>query len=248
MSALRTDDARYDRPRPHARDPKSYLRAVTDLAQFAHRRPDQLSDRDVQRYMVHLLEERHLAWSTCNTIVHGLQFFIVTLGHPKTTFHIPVCATTVQAARDSQPGRGRAAAWRPPLLAARTLLQTTYSAGLRVSEVLRLKLTDIDSQRMCLRIEQGKRRKDRYVPLSARLLPDLRTYWRVYRPMVWLFPNHTGTQPFLPGDSPSHFPRGESARELLTRGASIACGTPAHPHLLEAGTDLHTIQRLLPGQ
>ena len=71
---------------------KSYLHAVTDLAHFAHRRPDQLSDRDVQRYMVHLLEERHLAWSTCNTIVYGLRFFYhVTLGHPKTTFHIP-CA------------------------------------------------------------------------------------------------------------------------------------------------------------
>jgi site-specific recombinase XerD len=77
-------------------------------------------------------------------------------------------------------------------------LQTTYSAGLRVSEVLHLKVTDIDSQRMCLRIEQGKRRKDRYVPLSARLLPDLRTYWQTYRPWTWLFPNHTSTQPLSP--------------------------------------------------
>ena len=78
---------------------KSYLRAVTDLAQFAHRRPDQLSDRDVQRYMVHLLEERHLAWSTCNTIVHGLRFSSITLAPPsQDDLSYSLCATTVQAA------------------------------------------------------------------------------------------------------------------------------------------------------
>ena len=89
---------------------KAYLRAVTALAQFAHRRPDQLSDRDVQRYLVYLLEERHLAWSTCNTIVHGLRFFYhVTLGHPKTTFHIPCAKQPSKLPVDSQPGRGHTA-------------------------------------------------------------------------------------------------------------------------------------------
>jgi integrase/recombinase XerD len=148
---------------------KAYLRAVTELAQFAHRRPDQLSDRDVQRYLVYVLEERHLAWSTCHTIVHGLRFCShVTLGHPKTTFPIP-CATQpsklpVILSR-AEVAQLLAAA---PTVRDRTFLQTISSAGLRVSEALHLTLTDIDSQRLCLRIEQGKRRKDRSVPHSAR--------------------------------------------------------------------------------
>ena len=178
---------------------KSYLRAVTGLAQFTDRRPDQLSDRDVQRYLVHLIEDRHLAWSTCNTIVHGLRFFYhVTLRRSATTFHIPCARQPTKLPVILRPTEVAQLFAAAPTLRHRTLLQTTYSAGLRVSEVLHLKVTDIDSQRMCLRIEQGKRRKDRYVPLSARLLPDLCTYWQTYRPWTWLFPNHTGTQPLSP--------------------------------------------------
>jgi len=141
---------------------KSSLHAVTDLVQFAHRRPDQLSDRDVQRYVVHRIEDRHLAWGTWNTIVHGLRFFYpVTLGRPKTTCHMP-CAkqpsTLPVILSLTEVAQLCAAA---ATLRHRTLLKTTYSAGLRVSEVLPLKLTDMDSQRMCLRIEHGTRQKDR---------------------------------------------------------------------------------------
>ena len=174
----------------------SYLRAVRELARFYRRSPDQLSDREVQAYLLHLIEDRHLTWATCNTIVHGLRFFShVTLQRPRTTFHIP-CA--------KQPSKLPvilSLAEVTQLLAAaptfyhQMLLKTTYSAGLRVSEVLHLQVTDIDSQRMCLRIEQGKRHKDRYVPLSTRLLPALRRYWQTYRPATWLFPNRAGTQP-----------------------------------------------------
>jgi integrase/recombinase XerD len=141
---------------------KSYLRAVTGLAQFTDRRPDQLSDRDVQRYLVHLIEDRHLAWGTCNTIVHGLRFFYhVTLRRSATTFHIPCARQPTKLPVILSPAEVAQLFAAAPTLRHRTLLQTTYSAGLRVSEVLHLKVTDIDSQRMCLRIEQGKRRKDR---------------------------------------------------------------------------------------
>ena len=93
MSALRTQMTHDMLVRGLAEQTqKSYLRAVTGLVQFTKRRPDRLSDRDVQRYLVYLIEDRHLAWGTCNTIVHGLRFFYhVTLGRPTTTFHIP-CA------------------------------------------------------------------------------------------------------------------------------------------------------------
>jgi len=132
-------------------------------------------------------------------MVHRLRFFShVTLGRPTTTFHIP-CANQPSKLpgilSQAEVAQLFAAA---PTLRHRTLLQTTYSAGLRVSEVLHLKVTDIESPRMGLRIEQGTRRKDRYVPLSARFLPALRTYWRTSRPVTWLFPNHTGAQPISP--------------------------------------------------
>jgi integrase len=77
----------------------------------------------------------------------------------------------------------------------RALLMTTYAAGLRVGEVVRLRLTDIESDRLLIRVNQGKGRKDRYTLLSARLLAELRTYWHLYRPAPWLFTGQDRTQP-----------------------------------------------------
>lgn len=172
---------------------KASRRAVTDLPQCAHRRPDQLSDRDVQGSLVHGLEERHLAWSPCNTMVHGLRFCShVTLGQPTTTCPMP-CAQP-PSKRPVRLSRAEVA----PLLAAaptvrdRTCLPTISSAGLRVREALHLTLTASASQRLGLRMAQGTGRTDRSVPLSARFLPDLRTSWRTSRPAVWLGANHAG--------------------------------------------------------
>ncbi|WP_345944755.1 tyrosine-type recombinase/integrase [Variovorax sp. dw_954] len=127
----------------------------------------------------------------------------------------------------------------------RTILTTAYAAGLRVSEVTHLKVTDIDSQRMVLRINQGKGRRDRYVMLSPRLLEVLRSYWKVVRPKTWLFP----------GDIPGR-PITTDAVELACRRAHrAACiAKPITPHslrhafathLLESGTDVRRIQLLL---
>jgi len=77
----------------------------------------------------------------------------------------------------------------------RALLMTTYAAGLRVGEVVRLRLSDIESDRMLIRVNQGKGRKDRYTLLSTRLLTELRTYWHLYRPALWLFTGHDRPQP-----------------------------------------------------
>jgi integrase/recombinase XerD len=127
----------------------------------------------------------------------------------------------------------------------RAILMTAYAAGLRISEVTHLKVTDIDSQRMMLRVDQGKGRKDRYVMLSPRLLDLLRTYWKVERPTHWLFPGYVPGQPITRG-----------AVELACHKAHRACGITkpitAHSlrhafatHLLESGTDVRTIQLLL---
>ncbi len=127
----------------------------------------------------------------------------------------------------------------------RTILMTTYAAGLRVSEATHLKVTDVDSQRMVIRVDQGKGNKDRYVMLSPRLLEALRSYWTVVRPQLWLFP----------GDIPGR-PITRDAVGQACQKAHRACGItkPITPHslrhafathLLESGTDVRRIQLLL---
>jgi integrase/recombinase XerD len=127
----------------------------------------------------------------------------------------------------------------------RTILTTAYAAGLRVSEAVHVKVTDIDSKRMVLRVDQGKGGIDRDVMLSPRLLEELRSYWKVARPKTWLFP----------GDTPGH-PITRGAVEAACQKAHRACGIhkPITPHslrhafathLLESGTDVRKIQLLL---
>jgi len=127
----------------------------------------------------------------------------------------------------------------------RVLLMTTYAAGLRVSAVVRLTLTAIESERLLLRVEQGKGRKDRYILLSARLLMELRAYWKLYRPAPWLC---TGLDPHTP------MPLGTAQKISYhaKRAAGITHGQGLHTlrhcfatHLLEAGVDVRTIQLLL---
>ena len=178
---------------------ETYLAAVTGLAKYYRRSPDQISDEEVQAYLLHLIRDRHRAWNTCHIVVHGLRFlYHTTLKHDRTTFSIPSMR---------QPGK------LPPILSRaevaqilahavnlkhRTMLMTTYAAGLRLNETLRLRVTDIDSARMTIRVEQGKGGKDRYTVLAPQLLEALRTYWRVARPRTWLFPSQETGRPLHP--------------------------------------------------
>lgn len=244
---------------------ESYLHAVASLARFYRKSPDRLSAREVQRFLVHLVEDRGLAWGTCNGYVHGLRFFYgVTLGRPAAHleggFHIP---------RAKEPQRlpeilSRAEVARLISAAARlrdrALLTTTYGAGLRVSEVVHLKVGDIDSKRMCLRVRVAKRAKDRYGLLSAAMLAELRAYWSQAQHSAagpysgnspgrdtedWLFP---GGRPGLPITRQTaarifHLAKAEAA---ITKAGGIHSLRHAFAtHLLEDGVDLHTIQRLL---
>ena len=174
----------------------AYLRAVRDLAAYYKCRPDTLSTRAIQRYLLALHEERGLTYAPCNTIVHGLRFFYgTTLGRSAMRFAIPLAKEpsklpVILSRHDIRQLIAAAESLRD-----RTLLKVPYNAGLRASEVVQLQIAHIDSRRMCLRITQGKRQKDREALLSPRLLQDLRAYWRVYRPAPWLFPGRDGTQP-----------------------------------------------------
>jgi site-specific recombinase XerD len=178
---------------------QSYLEAVWGLAKFYRRSPDAISVEEVQSYLLHLLRERGLSYSTCNLVTNGLRFFYrITLGQSETEFCLP---------RPKVPQRLPEILSREEIeqlfavttnLKHRVLLMTTYSAGLRVSEVARLKVCDMDSQRMTLRVDQGKGAKDRYTLLSKRLLSELRRYWQAYRPREWLFPLRDGRGPIDP--------------------------------------------------
>lgn len=151
---------------------KSYLHAVSQLAQYYNRRPDQLSAREVQRFLVHLHEERGLAWSSCNLYTQALRFFYrITLGRAAVEFYIP-CARQEQRLPEILSRKEvRRLFESASNVRNRALLIATYGAGLRASEVICLKITDIDSDRMTLRIDQGKGKKDQGVA-DIGIMPD----------------------------------------------------------------------------
>ena len=176
---------------------ESYLGAVARLAKFYRRSPDQLTAEEVQAYLVHMLREEKLAWSTCGIAVHAFRFlYHTTLQRPAATFTVPGPKQPQKLPEILSPEEVRRVIESTTTRRQRVLLATTYAAGLRVSELVHLKITDIDAQRMSLRVEQGKGAKDRYTLLSARLLDELRAYWRAYRPQGgWLFPSRSGQRP-----------------------------------------------------
>ena len=179
-----------------------YLHSVTGLAHHYSRSPEDISAQEVQDYLLYLHEYRGLAWSSCNSMRHGFRFlYRITLGMPEPHFFIPGAKTPSklpEILNNDELVRLFTVTTNPKPLA---ILMTAYAAGLRVSEICHLQVTDIDSGRMSLRVEQGKGQKDRYVPLSQRLLAQLRTYWRRDRPRSWLFPSPYGDKLVIPTDS-----------------------------------------------
>ena len=225
---------------------EAYLAAVTRLARHYDRSPDRLSPQEVQAYLVHMLREEHLAWSTCGIAVHAFRFlYHTTLGRPESTFTIPGPKQPQRLPEILSPGEVRRLIDSTANRKQRALLATTYGAGLRVSEVVRLQLHHIDAERMSLRVEQGKGGKDRYTLLSPRLLEELRAYWRAYRPSQWLFPARGGKGSMDVSTAQKLYYAAKGRAGITKRGGIHALRHAFATHLLEAGTDLHTIQRLL---
>jgi integrase/recombinase XerD len=224
---------------------EQYVLAVAKLAEFYHRSPDLLDREQIRSYFHHLIVERRVSAATSNQQAAAISFlFRRVLGQPdfdlgvrrKSSGKLPVVYSKEELTQLFDACQNNKH---------RLLLMTTYAAGLRVREVVRLKPSDIHSQRMLIRVEQGKGGKDRYTLLSPELLQRLRDYWREYRPGVWLFPNHQGTD-HLSAGSAQRIWNTIKHRAGLTRGRGIH--TLRHcfaTHLLEAGVDLRTIQLLL---
>ena len=168
---------------------KAYLLAITSLARHYNLSPDKISAEQIQLYLIFLHDERHLCWQSCNAARHAIRFFCrITLQRPDANFYIPGAkqpSKLPQILNDDELVRLFTVSTNPKH---RAVLMTAFAAGLRASELCQLKPGDIDSKRMCLRVDQGKGNKDRYVPLSLRLLDQLRDYWRRARPpSQWLF-------------------------------------------------------------
>jgi len=227
------------------RTQETYLGVVARFAQHYKQSPDLIPDAKVQDYLLYLLNERKLSWSSCDICANGLQFFYrVTLGRAS-TFILPPrkrAQRLPEILSAAEVGRLFAAVSN---LKHRVILMVAYGGGLRLGELVNLKVTDIDSQRMLIRVEQAKGNKDRYTLLSKRLLDELRAYWRVYRPRTWLFPGKTP-------DKQLHATSIQRAMILAKIKAGIRKTGGIHvlrhcfaTHLIEAGTDLRTVQVLM---
>ena len=229
-------------PRTH----EAYLHAVIGLARYYRRSPAAITNDEVQSYLAHLVQERKLSWSTCAQAAHAFRFlYHVTLGHERAQFHVPA---------PRQPQKlpeilSREEVWRLfnacTRVRDRLLLATTYAAGLRVSEVVPLKVSDLDADRMTVRIEQGKGAMDRSVPLSPRLLKEWRAYWQTAPAGRWLFPNRQGTRPIDITVAQKVYTLTKLRAGIRKQGGIHALRHAFATHLLEAGRDVHTVQRLL---
>lgn len=229
---------------------ESYVGYVAELARHYGQPPDRLSDEQIKAYLLTLHTERHLAASTINVAINALRFFYrhvlgraldeVTraLPRPKHQVRRPQVYSVEQIERLLTVG------CRQPRH--RTFLATVYAAGLRLNEACHLRLADIDSARMQIRVVQGKGRKDRYTLLSPKLLAELRDYWRLYRPQHWLFPSaRDPQQPFCDATA-QHCFNTAVARAGLPRKGGIHCLRHSFAtHLLEAGVEITVLQRLL---
>jgi site-specific recombinase XerD len=224
---------------------KDYIRHVKGLTSFLGRSPDTATAEDLRRYQLHLTE-RGIRPPSINGAVSALRFFFsTTLDRPEVTKllafvaeprKIPVVLSPEEVTRflDAAPGPKYKAAF-----------SAAYGAGLRVSEVVALKVSDVDSERMLLRIEQGKGRKDRFAMLSPQLLALLRDWWRIARPRVWLFPGRDRINPLTTRQFNRAVHAAAHMAEIAKRVTPHTLRHSFATHLLEQNIDIRVIQVLL---
>jgi len=225
---------------------QTYTEAIARFARYFRRSPEHLGPEDIRAYQLYLLHQRHAAWSTFNQAVCALRFlYTVTLGRPHVVTAVPYGKKpkTIPAVLSQQEVLRLFAAL--PDDRYRTVLRTAYAAGLRVSEVVRLTVGDIDSGRGVLLVRQGKGGKDRLVPLSPQLLQELRAYWQQQRPAHWLFPGQRPGRHVSVGQVQRVCHRAVRAAGLTKRASMHTLRHSYATHLLEAGVDLLTLQKLL---
>lgn len=227
---------------------EAYVAGVKGLAKYYMRAPDQLSDDEVQRYLLYLREERQLSSSSCNQIRCALKFFYeVTVRRPQPSLTVPPMrqAQKLPEILSREEVERIVAATRT--LRERVLLMATYGGGLRVSEVVALRPADLDAERGVIRVEQGKGKKDRYTVLAERLVRELGPYYRVYgHPEYWVFPQRADATRHMDASSAQKIYTTAKRRAGIEKVGGIHSMRHAFAtHSLEAGVDLATLGRML---
>lgn len=223
-----------------------YLNAVKNFVRFFKRPPDELTLEHINQYQLHLTRDRKVSWSHFNVVVCAIRFFYkVSMQKDWGVKRIPYRKTGRKLPEILSPEEIVRFFTSIPNFKHRVILMTMYAAGVRVSEALHLRPSDIDSSRMVIRIEQGKGRKDRYTLLSPLLLEILREYWKIERPKTWLFPSRYQDKPLVPNSIQKVVRR---ARKTAGFGKAVRSHSMRHSfatHLMENGVNIRIIQSLL---
>jgi len=225
---------------------QSYLAAVNDLARYYHRSPDGLNREEIQAYFLYLVKERHLAPASCRLSLNGIRFFYIqvvglssfeiTITLPKRPQKIPELLTLQEISQ---------------ILSAcqhakhRMLLSTCYGCGLRVSELVALKVRHLDGENQRMRIEQGKGQKDRYVMISPELLRQLRFYWQRFRPKQWLFEHRDEERPLAIQTVQRVFRIAKQRAKINKIGGIHSLRHAYATHQLQGGLPVHQLQSML---
>ncbi len=229
-------------PRTH----DAYLHAVTGLIKHYNKPPVSITHKEVEDYILYLRENLGLSWNTCNVAISGIKFlYNVTLKDKGLEWKMPERKSIKRLPVILSQSEVERIIYAHTNVKHRVMLIIAYSGGLRASEVIKLKIADIDSDRMTIRVVEGKGRKDRYSILSEACLTELRNYYKAYKPDTWLFPSkdperhihqNTLNKVFHSAKSKAGINKGNGIHMLRHAFAT---------HLLEAGCDLRTIQKLL---
>jgi integrase len=204
---------------------EAYIGHMVGYTKLFGKSPAQMGEQEIRKYLYHLKTEKKTSYSNINIAYCALRFFytkvldrrwnVDKIPRQKTEKKLPVVLSQQEVQKLFNVTSN---------LKHRVILMTAYSAGLRVGETTRLKIQDIDSHRMQIRVEKGKGAKDRYTLLSDALLPELREYYRVYRPQTWLFPGKTADKPISPDTLQTIFKRAKKKPASEKRRRFTPCG------------------------
>ena len=227
------------------RTQESYLNGVKGLISHYNKSPEEITFEEIADYILYKRNELGHAWNTCNVAISGIKFlYNQTLEGKVLTWKMPERKSLKILPVVYSMGEVEQIIYAHENVKHRVMLIVTYSGGLRGCEVVNLKIEDIDSQRMTIRV-RGKGGKDRYTILSQACLDELRIYYRAYKPETWLFPSATSGKPIHRNTLSCVFHAAKKKAGIAKDGGIHGLRHSFATHLLEAGCDLRTIQRLL---
>lgn len=225
---------------------KDYVGAVRRLSKYCGKPPQEITEEEIRTWLAHLMVDKGRKWNTIKVYAYGLRFFYHrTLKRPEVEIAVPPKRKPSRLPNILSEEELVALFSECTCLKHRMLMMTTYACGLRVSEVCHVEVSHIHGDRLLLKVEQGKGRKDRYMPFSERLLQDLRRYWLTHRDERWLFPGGRPGCPLSTSSAQRAYNQAKDRAGILKVGGIHTLRHTYATHLLERGIDPLRIQRLM---